>query len=126
MASCTICGVAFEKSEQVRAHIQGSGGEHAGIGFADAKDYISEARDEASPPTDSATDSASEPAEESLSNEGGVGVPQHAQTTPDEQSTEPECPECGGNRWFDASQHTEYSFGCADCSDSDSWVVFDQ
>ena len=41
-------------------------------------------------------------------------------------SDEPECPECGGNRYFDASDHTEYDYGCADCSDDESWVVFDE
>jgi len=40
-------------------------------------------------------------------------------------SDEPECPECGGNRYFDASEHTEYDYGCPDCSDEESWVVFD-
>jgi hypothetical protein len=40
-------------------------------------------------------------------------------------SDEPECPECGGNRYFDASEHTEYDYGCPDCSDDESWVVFD-
>ena len=40
-------------------------------------------------------------------------------------SDEPECPECGGNRYFDASEHTDYDYGCPDCSDDESWVVFD-
>lgn len=40
-------------------------------------------------------------------------------------SDEPECPECGGTRYFDASEYTEYAYGCADCSDEESWEVFD-
>lgn len=43
----------------------------------------------------------------------------------DPSDDEPECPECGGNRYFDASEHTEYEYGCPDCSDDESWVVFD-
>jgi len=31
----------------------------------------------------------------------------------------------GGNRYFDASEHTDYDYGCPDCSDDESWVVFD-
>jgi ssDNA-binding Zn-finger/Zn-ribbon topoisomerase 1 len=40
-------------------------------------------------------------------------------------SDDPKCPECGGNRYFDASEYTDYQYGCPDCSDEDSWVVFD-
>jgi hypothetical protein len=44
----------------------------------------------------------------------------------DPSDDEPECPECGGNRYFDASEHTDYAYGCADCSGEESWVVFDE
>jgi len=46
-------------------------------------------------------------------------------TDSDDPSDEPECPECGGHRYFDASEHTDYDYGCPDCSDEESWVVFD-
>jgi len=35
MPFCSLCGVSFGTSEQVRGHIQGSKGEHLGIGYAD-------------------------------------------------------------------------------------------
>lgn len=38
---------------------------------------------------------------------------------------EPECPECGSGRYFDASGHTEYPYGCANCSDEETWVVYE-
>ena len=40
--------------------------------------------------------------------------------------TPPQCPECGGSRWFDASAHTDYEYGCADCSDEQTWVVWSE
>lgn len=124
MASCKLCGVSFGTPEQVRAHIQGSAGEHAGIGFRDAEEYISEAPDETDDPAPEA-DPAGEPASDppsSPSKDGGLGVPQRAPRPSSED--DPTCPECEGNRYFDASEHTDYDYGCADCSDADSWVVW--
>lgn len=129
MASCTICGVSFGKPSQVRAHIQGSAGDHAGIGFRDAADYISEAPDESSDPAPEADPDAGPDADppSSPSKDEGLGVPQRSTPTPDEtKETDPTCPECGGNRWFDASEHTDYDVGCADCSGEDSWVVWNR
>jgi DNA-directed RNA polymerase subunit RPC12/RpoP len=124
MASCTICGVSFEKPSQVRAHIQGSGGEHAGIGFADAEQYISDARVEddnsGAPPGGPPGGAASSPSKDAV-----LGVPQGRRAQAQaEQKDEPTCPECGSNRWFDASEQTDYEYGCANCSDGTNWQVF--
>lgn len=121
---CTICGVSFGKPSQVRAHIQGSGGEHAGIGFADAEQYISDAQeieaDDADPPAGPPADPPSSP-----SSTEGLGVPDKHVTTPKpEQKDDPTCPECGSNRWFDASEHTNHQYGCAECSSATSWQVY--
>lgn len=125
MASCTICGVSFGKPAQVRAHIQGSSGEHAGIGFRDAEEYISEAPDESAPDADAATDPAGDPPS-SPSKDEGLGVPQKADTGPAASKADnPTCPECGGNRWFDASA-AGYNYGCADCSSAENWTVWGQ
>jgi hypothetical protein len=52
--------------------------------------------------------------------------PDPAVTDGGDPSDEPECPECGGSRYFDASEHMKYQYGCADCSDGDSWVVWNE
>lgn len=127
MASCTICGVSFPKRSQVRGHIQGSGGEHAGIGFQEAEDYISDARDEASesaaPDADRDADPASSPSS-SEAGADGLGVPQSKDLGPDpDQENDPTCPECKGNKWFDASK-AGYDYGCPDCSSEGSWTVW--
>jgi len=49
-----------------------------------------------------------------------------ATVSTDGGASEPTCPECGGSRYFDASGHTEYDFGCADCSDGSGWVVWNE
>lgn len=38
----------------------------------------------------------------------------------------PTCPECQGTNLFDARPHTDgrFTFGCRDCSDGQSWEVF--
>lgn len=121
MASCKICGVSFPKSSQVRGHIQGSAGEHAGIGFQEAEDYISDARDEADESAESDGDPPADPPSSPSSSEG-IGVPSTAGT---EQEDDPTCPECGGNKWFDASK-AGYDYGCPDCSDAQNWTVWNQ
>lgn len=69
---CTICSKGFGSKEGARAHIQGSTGEHKGIGFADAEDHIEledvEGSEGAS--SSSTTDSGTEP--ETVSSDGGV------------------------------------------------------
>lgn len=125
MASCTICGVSFGTPEQVRAHIQGSAGEHAGIGFADAAEFISDAPtdddSDADPPGGAPGAPASSP-----SKDAGLGIPQkHVEAAASEQEDDPECPKCGSNEWFDASEHTDYPYGCADCSDGTNWQVYE-
>lgn len=126
MPSCTICGVAFGTRPQVRAHIQGSTGEHAGIGYADANEYISDAPVDEDEQGGAPADSPSAPADDGLSSDG-LGVPQKdvAQGGAS-QSNDPTCPECGGNRWFSASEHTDYEYGCADCSTDTNWTVWNQ
>lgn len=125
MASCTICGTSFSTPEKVRGHIQGSGGEHAGIGFADAHEYISEAPDESAPEADPAGDPPADPAS-SPSRSEGLGVPQGKRVEAEpEQDDDPECPECGGNEWFDASK-AGYDYGCPDCSSEEKWTVWNQ
>lgn len=124
MPFCSLCGVSFGKHEQVRAHIQGSKGEHAGIGFANAEQYISETPpdddDDADPPGGSASSPSSSEAQ------GGLSIPERsvAPEAKAEQKDDPTCPECGGNQWFDASEHTDYAFGCADCSSGTNWTVY--
>lgn len=39
---------------------------------------------------------------------------------------DPACPDCGGSRYFDASEHTKYDYGCPDCSTEDAWVVWNE
>ena len=125
MASCTICGVSFPKPEQVRGHIQGSGGEHAGIGFQEAEQYISDARDEAASEADPAGDPPADPAS-SPSSSDGLGVPQGKHVEADaEQKDDPTCPDCGGNKWFDAST-AGYDYGCPACSTGEKWTVWSQ
>jgi len=36
------------------------------------------------------------------------------------------CYKCGGTNLFDAREWTEYRYGCRDCSDTETWVVFDE
>lgn len=122
---CTICGKSFGSPEGTRGHIQGSKGEHAGIGFADAQEYITETHIEegsgGGPDADPPGGAAS-PA----SKDAGLGVPEkHVSQAQAEQKDDPECPNCGSNRWFDASEHTDYPYGCADCSDGSSWQVYE-
>jgi len=127
---CTICGDSFGSPEGTRGHIQGSRGDHQGIGFADAQEYISETQydpdsdgDPDADPPGGAASPASSPS--SPSKDAGLGVPQRKRPQAQaEPKDDPECPECGSNRWFDASKHTDYSYGCADCSDRTSWQVF--
>ena len=42
-----------------------------------------------------------------------------------EDGGRPACYKCGGRNLFDASRQTEYRYGCRDCSDVETWVVFD-
>lgn len=44
----------------------------------------------------------------------------------DPPDPDPVCPKCGGSNVFDASDHTDYKFGCEDCSTEDSWMVFNE
>lgn len=39
---------------------------------------------------------------------------------------DPKCPECGGNKYFDATEHTDYDYGCPDCSNGENWVVWNE
>lgn len=127
MPYCTICGVGFAEPEQVRAHIQGSTGDHAGIGYADAEKHISDTPpsgdDGGDPPGDPPGGSASEAS--SPSKDEGLWIPQRdVSASSAGENSDPECPECGSNRYFDASEYTDYPFGCAECSDSTSWTVY--
>jgi len=127
MPYCDICGVGFGESDQVRAHIQGSRGEHEGIGFADAEQYISatppSGDDDPDPPGGAAGGAAGEAS--SPSKHSGLFIPQRETSKPDAgEDDDPECPECGSNEWFDASEHTDHPFGCANCSDDNSWMVY--
>lgn len=128
MPFCSICGVSFGDSDQVRAHIQGSKGEHAGIGFADAEQYISESPPDDDDDADPPGGAAGAPADESLSSQaqGGLNIPEaKAEASASAgQNNDPTCPECGSNRWFDASEHTDYPYGCANCSDGSNWQVY--
>lgn len=40
--------------------------------------------------------------------------------------SEPTCPGCGGNKYFDASEHTDYDYGCPECSSKEQWVVWNE
>jgi hypothetical protein len=133
MPFCSLCGVAFGEPDQVRAHIQGSGGDHAGIGFNTAEEYITDTApdvldedDDAGPAGGAAgapADEASSPSK--ASKDAGLGVPEkQVEESKAEQKDDPTCPECGSNRWFDASEHTDYPYGCANCSDGSSWQVY--
>lgn len=126
MPSCTICGVSFGTRNQVRGHIQGSAGEHAGIGFHDAGEYISDAPVSDAPeqdaPAEPPAESADEPSPSKPDDEEGLGVPSNVERPTDDD--DPRCPECGSNQWFDASEVTDYQYGCAECSDGNSWQVF--
>jgi hypothetical protein len=122
---CTICGVSFGTPEQVRAHIQGSGGEHAGIGFADAEQYISDAPIDEDGDADPPGGPPAGAAEEASKGTAGLDVPQrHVEGGAREQKDDPECPNCGSNRYFDASEHTDHPFGCPECSDGNNWFVY--
>jgi hypothetical protein len=128
MPFCSLCGVSFGTSEQVRGHIQGSKGEHLGIGYADAEQYITESPPDDDNDADPPGGAAGGPADESLSSQAQVGlsIPEaKAEASPSAgQNNDPTCPECGSNRWFDASEHTDYPRACADCSDESSWMVY--
>jgi hypothetical protein len=52
--------------------------------------------------------------------------PNPATTDGGDPDDDPTCPECGGNVFFDASEHTQFEFGCPTCSTDEEWVVWDE
>lgn len=75
-------------------------------------------------------DDAPAPPEPVTATDGGNPIFDGPEPTPTtdggDPSDDPECPECEGNVFFDASEHTDFEFGCPNCSDEENWVVWNE
>jgi len=120
--ACPWCDYTAPTGGSVQGHITGrSDGEHKGKRGPDVA--VEDLRVDTEPAESATADGgtadgdpvADAPETDTAATQAGAG-----------DSDEPTCPECGGNRWFDASEHTEYEYGCADCSDESGWIVWNE
>ena len=103
----------FENS--VAAHYSGSK-DHDG-GYERAKILMAD--------QEQAGGSSTETTQEGHGSDPVKETPDGPQGTAQGNTTDPECPECGGADWFDASEHyPEFDYGCPECSTEDNWVVW--
>jgi hypothetical protein len=70
------------------------------------------------------------PAEPVAATDGGNPIFDGPEPTPTtdggDPSDDPSCPECDGNVFFDASEHTDFEYGCPHCSTDGEWVVWNE
>jgi hypothetical protein len=71
-----------------------------------------------------------EPAAPTAATDGGNPIFDGPEPTPTtdggDPDDDPRCPECDGNVFFDASEHTDFEFGCPNCSSEEEWVVWNE
>lgn len=118
---CPECGRPFDGQNALANHLH-KRGDHGPTEWADALEIASSA----------------EAAVDSLTADGGAGLEAGDDDDDEEPDADPTvsagdgperelpaCPECGGRNLFDPTEYyPRFRYGCRDCSDSETWEVF--